>query len=68
MKLRYWLKRQGLSQMDFQKVAKEMGYSVSQSAIAKWSCGDRIPRKDEMQMINHITEGQVKANDFYEMS
>ena len=54
--------------MDFQKVAKEMGYSVSQSAIAKWSCGDRIPRKDEMQMINHITEGQVKANDFYEIS
>lgn len=35
------------------------------SALRKWLAGDRIPRKDQMERIAVVTDGQVMPNDFY---
>lgn len=35
------------------------------SALRKWLAGDRIPRKDQMERIAAVTDGQVLPNDFY---
>ena len=67
MKFNEWLQKEGWSQNKFQNEAGRLGYDVSQSAIAKWSCGQRIPRKDEMKMIVKLTKNEVSANDFYEV-
>ena len=67
MKFNVWLQKEGWSQNKFQAEAEELGFAVSQSAIAKWSCGQRIPRKDEMQMIVKLTKSEVNANDFYDV-
>lgn len=37
------------------------------SALRKWLAGDRIPRRDQMERIAAITDGQVLPNDFYEI-
>lgn len=66
MKFNSWLKKEGFSQSKFQIVANSKGYNLSRSAVAKWSSGDRIPRKEEMRIIKHLTQGEVTANDFYD--
>lgn len=37
----------------------------SASAVRKWTSGERIPRKDQMEKIFEITDGKVTPNDFY---
>ena len=66
MKFNVWLQKEGLSQNRFQNTAEMSGYKVSRRAIPKWSSGNRIPRKEEMKMIKHLTRGEVTPNDFYE--
>jgi len=38
------------------------------SALRKWLAGDRIPRKDQMERIAAVTDGQVLPNDFYSIA
>ena len=68
MKFNVWLQNDDdhEASAEEENTAEMSGYKVSRSAIAKWSSGNRIPRKDEMKMIKHLTRGEVTPNDFYE--
>lgn len=38
---------------------------VSASGVRKWANEERIPRKDQIERIVEITDGQVMPNDFF---
>lgn len=61
MKLRAYLREQGIKTEDFAKRLK-----VSKSAVAMWERGERMPRRDALARIAKITDGEVTANDFAE--
>lgn len=65
MKLSIWLKKEGLTHDDFLLYLQNNDASVSKGAIDKWCNGQRIPRKDDMRKIYTVTNGEVTANDFY---
>ena len=63
MKLKNWLKKQGLTNREFAKML-----NVSDSAIHRWTSTDdasRMPRPEHMAAIQKATGGKVKAQDFY---
>jgi len=67
MKLSEWLKKEGLTHDDFLVYLQNNDTHVSKGAIDKWCNGHRIPRKDDMIKICTATNGQVTANDFYDI-
>lgn len=67
MKLSEWLKKEGLTHDDFLVYLQNNDAIVSKGAIDKWCNGQRIPRKDDMRKICTVTNGEVSANDFYDM-
>jgi len=62
MKLADWLTENELSQTAF---AQKIG--SSQSQVARFAAGTRMPRKQTMRKIKLVTGGAVTANDFYEL-
>jgi transcriptional regulator with XRE-family HTH domain len=62
MQLRAYLQHQGLSSEDF---ARRMG-NASPQAVIKWARGERFPRPAALRRIEEVTEGEVRAADFYE--
>ena len=67
MKLGTWLKDNNHTHNTFVNYAYEKGASFSIHALAKWCRGVRIPRKEEMQIIYDLTDGNVTPNDFYNL-
>jgi hypothetical protein len=67
MKLPEWLKKEGLTHDDFLLYLQNNHTTVSKGAIDKWCNGQRIPRKDDMRKISTVTNGEVTANDFYDI-
>lgn len=41
---------------------------VSREAVRLYIKGDRLPRRDIMERIVRETDGEVTANDFYEVA
>jgi len=67
MKINEWLKKEKLTHAEFLDICKKEGMIISHSALAKWSRGQRIPRLHEMNIIYKSTNGEVTANDFYNL-
>lgn len=66
MKLSDYLKKNNLTQRDFLLKAKEdHGATFSRFALVKWCNGSRIPRPEDMRLINLATDGIVRPDDFY---
>lgn len=61
MKLGDFLKNNDLTQAEF---AAWVG--IDQSAVAKY-VGGRIPREEVMRRIFKVTNGAVRADDFYDL-
>ena len=68
MRLKDYLKSQGLTQQEFVSLAEEQNAEFSYFAVQKWCNGQRIPRKDEMATIYRLTDGAVQPNDFYRLT
>lgn len=67
MKINEWLKKEELTHAQFLDMCHKNGLVVSHSALAKWCRGQRIPRQQEMNTIFKSTNGEVTANDFYDL-
>jgi hypothetical protein len=68
MKLKEYLKENKLTHHDFIQLGQEQcGVPLSQGAVAKWCSETRVPRKTEMQVVFKVTNGEVTANDFYDL-
>lgn len=67
MKLSAYLKDAQITHREFTSACAKKGLAFSTHALAKWCSGQRIPRKDEMHIIYHATNGNVTANDFYDL-
>lgn len=68
MQLREYLEKENLTQMKFIDLCEmATGKYIPQGTLAKWILGVRIPRKNEMEMIYMITDGEVQPNDFYDL-
>jgi len=67
MKINEWLKKEQLTHSEFLQVCNQNGMQISPSALAKWCRGHRIPRLQEMYIIFKSTNGEVTANDFYNL-
>ena len=68
MQLREYLAKENLTQMKFIDLCEmATGKYIPQGTLAKWILGVRIPRKNEMEMIYMITDGEVQPNDFYNL-
>lgn len=66
MKLSEYLKENKITQNDFLQQAKENhGATFSKFALVKWCNGSRIPRPEDMRLINLATDGIVRPDDFY---
>jgi transcriptional regulator with XRE-family HTH domain len=59
--LRNWRIEKGLT-LD----ALAASISASKSMVSKWERGTAIPRRQSMQKILEVTEGQVTAESFFE--
>ena len=62
MKLHDHLQEQGISLKEF---AARTG--VTEMAVRYWVSGKRIPGPDIMRRIMALTDGQVQANDFFDI-
>ncbi len=67
MKINEWLKKEQLTHAEFLNICNKQGMVISHSALAKWCRGHRIPRLQEMNVIYKSTNGEVTANDFYNL-
>ncbi|MBW6531906.1 helix-turn-helix domain-containing protein [Sphingomonas sp. RRHST34] len=63
MKLRDWLKKEGMEARDF---APLIGRTPE--AVRRYVTGDRIPDKETMPLIAKATRGSVMPNDFFSIS
>lgn len=62
MKLRNFLSENQISKTTF---AHEIGVT-SRMTVHRWIKGTCIPSRDLMHRITKVTDGLVRANDFYE--
>lgn len=60
MRLKDWLKINGITGKEF---AKKL--SVDEQTVSRYCVGKRIPDPDVMRRIAEHTSGAVTANDFY---
>jgi transcriptional regulator with XRE-family HTH domain len=60
MTLIEWLKKENKRVAD---MARDM--ELSHPVVLRWSNGERIPTKENMQRIIAYTNGEVQPNDFY---
>lgn len=60
MQLKSYLDRQKISRAAF-----GASIGVSEVAVTRYINGDRIPRAAKMALIEAVTEGAVKPNDFF---
>ncbi len=60
MKLKDWLDKNGVTEVDF---AKKIG--TSYMSVNRYVNDKRIPRKPVMKKIFNKTDGQVTSADFY---
>lgn len=61
MTLKEFRKNKNLSH---QALAKFLGVG-SASTVYRWEVGERLPKKQSMQLIKNKTKGKVKPADFY---
>ena len=68
MKLREYLKQEGMTQYAFiDLIEMATGKTVPQGTLAKWILDVRVPRKNDMEMLFKVTDGKVQPNDFYNL-
>lgn len=68
MRLKDYLERNALTQVKFiNLIEMATGKTVPQGTLAKWIVGSRIPRKEQIETIFQITDGDVEPNDFYDI-
>ena len=60
MKLKNWMKSKDLTGAGFAEML-----NVSPAAVSRWLGGSRIPCMAQMQAIEELTKGKVKAQDWY---
>jgi|GEM_PF-1054421 len=62
MTLKDWLKQSG-------KTVKWLAAELNEqpATVYRWQAHAQIPRREPMQAICRLTNGQVTANDFYEL-
>jgi transcriptional regulator with XRE-family HTH domain len=60
VKLKNWIDSKKLTGAGF---AEMLG--VSPAAVSRWLGGSRIPCMAQMQAIEELTKGKVKAQDWY---
>ena len=63
MKLSDYMQRHDISPDAFADLLGD----VSASGVRKWANEERIPRKDQIERIAHITRGEVMPNDFFSL-
>ncbi len=64
-----WLSKHKVSQVEFcNRYFEVSGNTLTQGAISKWANNERIPRREEMQVIFTLTKGKVQPNDFYNLT
>ena len=60
MKLKEWLNKEEKTVAD---MSRDIG--ITHSVVLRWTTNERIPSLDNMQKIVAYTNGEVTANDFY---
>ena len=60
MKFKEYLQKERLSLARFSKMT-----DIPEPTLNKYKYENRIPQRINMLRITEVTEGQVKANDFY---
>ncbi len=60
MQLKSYLDRQKISRATF-----AVSIGVTEVAVTRYINGDRIPRPAKMALIEAVTKGAVKPNDFF---
>tara|TARA_R100000995_G_C3454980_1_gene110074 strand:- start:764 stop:955 length:192 start_codon:yes stop_codon:yes gene_type:complete len=60
MTFKEFLQREGLSLAKFSKIS-----NIPEPTLNKYKYKNRIPQKENMLVITELTNGEVKANDFY---
>lgn len=60
MKLKNWMKSKDLTGAGFAEML-----DVSPAAVSRWLGGSRIPCMAQMQAIEELTKGKVRAQDWY---
>lgn len=63
MKLSAYMRKHDLS---IEQLAEMIG-DCSVSGLRKWLSEERVPRKDQIERINKVTKGEVRADDFYDL-
>ena len=58
MKLRDYLHKKRISQIDFAKII-----GISETQLSRWLGGSRIPSRKNALKIEEVTEGKVSANE-----
>jgi transcriptional regulator with XRE-family HTH domain len=62
MKLKPYLQLKKIKSAEFARIIGRNAQNV-----ARYVSGQRIPDKDTMPLIYHATNGEVTANDFYDL-
>ncbi|MEM9046722.1 MAG: helix-turn-helix transcriptional regulator [Pseudomonadota bacterium] len=60
-KLSDWLKANNITQKRFAEII-----GANQAAVSRY-CQDRVPDRDRMAKIHSATNGEVTANDFFDL-
>lgn len=60
MQLRQYLSENNLTAKSFSDLL-----GVSEFTVGKWVRGERIPRPEVMRKIAEVTNGKVRADDFF---
>ena len=60
MKLKRWLEINEITGIEFAEMV-----GVTDGAVSRWKMGGRIPRQDQILMIEKLTSGKVRPADFY---
>mgnify|MGYP003649266088 CR=1 FL=1 len=63
MKLKTYLEKARINQADFARLIK-----ASPSAVTRWVVGNRRPEIAQMRVIERVTKGQVRAEDFHDLA
>jgi transcriptional regulator with XRE-family HTH domain len=59
MTLREWIAEKGLTQREAAKL-----FNVHEISLNRWMSGRMLPRRPQIAIIEHVTEGRVRWTDW----